>query len=59
MEGPTPEIENAGHDRCPVILEMHEIEQWLNPRSMAPEDFLELLKNRKQPIFEHKLAEAA
>ncbi len=56
---PTPEIENAGHDRCPVILEMHEIEQWLNPRSMAPEDFLELLKNRKQPIFEHKLAEAA
>jgi putative SOS response-associated peptidase YedK len=56
---PTPEIENAGHDRCPVILDQHEIEQWLNPKSMAAEDFLELLQNRKKPMFEHRLAEAA
>lgn len=56
---PTPEIENAGHDRCPVILEMHEIEQWLNPRSMKSDDFLELLNNRKKPLFAHRLAEAA
>jgi putative SOS response-associated peptidase YedK len=56
---PTPEIENAGHDRCPVILSREEIELWLNPRSMSEEDFLELLNNRKKPIFEHRLAEAA
>ncbi len=56
---PTPEIENAGHDRCPVILDWDEMQQWLNPKSMSAEDFLELLNNRKKPLFEHKLAEAA
>jgi len=56
---PTPEIENAGHDRCPVILDWDEMRQWLDPKSLPAEAFIELLRNRKNPVFEHKLAEAA
>jgi putative SOS response-associated peptidase YedK len=56
---PTAEIAKAGHDRCPVILDWNEIQLWLDPNSLSAKAFIELLSNRKNRVFEHKLAEAA
>lgn len=58
-DDPPLEIEQAGHDRCPVILEPDAVEEWLEARAKAPEVLLELLGKKKRVTFRHKLAEAA
>lgn len=57
-DDPQPEISEAGHDRCPVILDPQALDAWLHPDARKPEEMIELLGQRKRVTFRHKLAEA-
>lgn len=56
-DDPPLEVYEAGHDRCPVILEPEAIEQWLHPNGKTPQQMIELLGHKKQVTFRHQLAD--
>lgn len=56
---PTAEIEQAGHDRCPIILDEQDIDSWLNHDGMSAELFQSFLEKRRRVEFRHGLAIAA
>lgn len=58
-DDPPVEVSEAGHDRCPVILEPEDMPAWLHQKKINPEQLLALLGNKKRVTFRHKLAEAA
>jgi putative SOS response-associated peptidase YedK len=58
-DDPPFEIEQAGHDRCPVILEPEALKEWLYFAGAMPEELIQLLGKKKRVTFKHKLAEAA
>jgi putative SOS response-associated peptidase YedK len=58
-DDPPLEVSDAGHDRCPVILDREAVERWLRPDGLTPEAVIELLGRKQRITFKHKLAEAA
>ena len=46
---PPPEIEEQGHDRCPVFLQETLIDDWLQPQGKSAAHYYELLQ-RKEPV---------
>lgn len=56
---PPPEISDAGHDRCPVVLEAADMEVWMNPQGKTAAAMSQLLKSRRRVVFGHALANAA
>jgi putative SOS response-associated peptidase YedK len=53
---PPVEIEEAGHDRCPVVLDREVVSRWLTVADHAAQHFSDLLKQRRSVVFEHQLA---
>ena len=58
-DDPTPEIERAGHDRCPIILDAKSMDTWLDPSAMNADNFQEFLMHQRRVTFKHTLARAA
>lgn len=52
---PPPEVQAAGHDRCPVFLAKEHFERWLAPKD-DPTDLVQLLESVVPTYFEHKAA---
>jgi putative SOS response-associated peptidase YedK len=50
---PPEEVEQAGHDRCPVVLDSEKIIEWSKVRSH--QDAIEVLKSANHPRFDHEL----
>jgi putative SOS response-associated peptidase YedK len=48
---PPPEVEQAGHDRCPIYLKEDQIDSWLQPQSMKSNEALNILKNTEPAHF--------
>lgn len=42
---PPKEIEERGHDRCPIFLEEDKIDSWLSPEKKSKEEVYSILKN--------------
>jgi putative SOS response-associated peptidase YedK len=55
---PPREIAEAGHDRCPIILDPKYLDQWLGSSGINAE-IDSLLTHRKRTTFRHWLAPAA
>jgi putative SOS response-associated peptidase YedK len=51
-DGPTPEIKNWGHDRCPIFLKFEKIEEWLDSSSHSTAQFLSILQCKEVAYFE-------
>ncbi len=45
---PPPEIEAAGHDRCPIFLKESRIDEWLKPEGQSHESLLGVLNHREE-----------
>ena len=58
-DDPTPEIQSAGHDRCPVILDVQDIKTWLDFEKTNAENLQLFLRNRRRVTFRHGLATAS
>ena len=58
-DDPTQEIERAGHDRCPVILNESDIDTWLHPENLSAKHLQDFLLSKKRVTFKHALARAA
>ena len=58
-DDPTPEIQRAGHDRCPVILSGEDIRIWLDFEKTNAENLQLFLQNRRRVTFRHALTSAA
>ena len=56
---PTPEIQRAGHDRCPIILSEPDVERWLNHSAMKAEEIQSFLQQKRRVTFKHGLTRAA
>lgn len=54
---PPPEVEAAGHDRCPIFLSADAISAWLTPSAMKPKEWHEfLIGNRETVTYTHRNA---
>jgi putative SOS response-associated peptidase YedK len=53
-DGPPPEIERMGHDRCPIFLNKEKIDSWLNPKSLSKDQVYNLLSKKEDVRFEYK-----
>ena len=56
---PPPEVSEAGHDRCPVVLEAADMEAWMHPKGKSAGAISQLLKSHKRVVFRHTLPIAA
>ncbi len=52
-DGPPPEIERMGHDRCPIFLNKDEIDTWLNPKNVEKKKMYEILSHREKAPFNY------
>lgn len=50
-DGPPPEIEKMGHDRCPIFLEKEQIDLWLNPVGKSRSEIYDSLTRRENVSF--------
>lgn len=53
---PPPEIAAAGHDRCIIPIKPENVDEWLNPNPHNLQRQYEILDDRAQPYYEHRLA---
>lgn len=56
---PPPEISEAGHDRCPVVLDTADMDAWMNPQGKTAAAMAQLLKSHRRVVFRHALPKAA
>jgi len=56
---PPPEVEAAGHNRCPINLTREAALAWLAPRGRSSAELFDILSQRQRPYYEHRIAEAA
>lgn len=56
---PPPEIQRAGHDRCPVIFDIGAEIEWMNVRNKTAHDLEMIFGQRRRTTFKHQLAEAS
>lgn len=52
-DGPPPEIERMGHDRCPIFLLQDQIENWLSPEGHSKKAMYEVLTKKEKVHFQH------
>ena len=52
-DGPSPEIERMGHDRCPIFLSADKISSWLNPKGLSKKSVYEILSSREEATFSY------
>lgn len=50
---PPPEVEAAGHDRCPIFLSRERIDDWLAPEGRTKEDGYRILSELEPVYYEH------
>jgi len=48
-----PEVDSAGHDRCPIFLAYDCVDAWLNPQGKSLEKLDALLAQKDPVYFEH------
>ncbi len=53
---PPPEILAAGHDRCPISIKPDYVDAWLNPDPTNLDMLDEILEDKAQPHYGHRLA---
>ena len=53
---PPPEVAAAGHDRCIIPIEPHNLDAWLKPTAADRSASEAILEERWRPYFEHRLA---
>ncbi|MCB9062088.1 MAG: SOS response-associated peptidase family protein [Halobacteriovoraceae bacterium] len=53
---PPTEIEQAGHDRCPIFIKEEYYNEWLNPKMLKKKDAFEILKDIKKTHYSHEWA---
>jgi putative SOS response-associated peptidase YedK len=56
---PAPEIAEAGHDRTPVFLTNDAADAWLSPANISKHELLEVLSDREEPHYSHRVLGAA
>ncbi|WP_209005474.1 SOS response-associated peptidase family protein [Steroidobacter agaridevorans] len=56
---PPPEVQSAGHNRCPINLTREAALAWLAPHGRSSAELFEVLGQRHRPYYEHRIAEAA
>jgi len=49
---PPSEVEEAGHDRCPIILNHHHLDAWLHPEKTGRSKIYKILDERWDTRFE-------
>lgn len=55
-DGPPPEIEARGHDRCPIFLSEDLIDEWLAPEGRTKSEMYRILKTQKKVTYGHHFA---
>lgn len=55
---PPPEVAAAGHDRMIISLKQANLEAWLKPAGMSPQQLDALLADREAPYYEHEVMAA-
>lgn len=55
-DDPQPEVRDAGHMRCIVLIKPENIEAWLNPNPKNLKGLYDILDDRERPYYEHRLA---
>jgi putative SOS response-associated peptidase YedK len=53
---PPPEVAAAGHDRMIVNLKPRHVDRWLTPQGRSDAELQEILGDRQQPYYEHRIA---
>lgn len=56
---PPEEVQQAGHDRCPINLTREAALTWLEPRGRTSAELFEILQQLHRPFYEHRIAEVA
>lgn len=51
-DDPPPEVEEMGHDRCPIFLNEEQIDLWLAPKLLDKESAYSILKDKTNAHFE-------
>ncbi len=51
---PPPEIQQVGHDRCPIFLKEDQIDSWLNPSNLTTEKAFAILKSQEKTFYQHQ-----
>ncbi len=55
-DDPPKEIEQMGHDRCPIFLEENMIDAWLSPERKTREEIYQILGKAHRPHYEYEWA---
>lgn len=55
-DDPPPEVQAAGHDRCPIFLSEDAIDDWLTSELGTGKEIKEqILSRREKPFYDHKV----
>jgi len=57
-DDPPPEVEAAGHDRCPIPISPEHVDAWLKPDASNLAAQYAILDDRPRPYYEHQLLAA-
>jgi putative SOS response-associated peptidase YedK len=55
-DDPPSEVAAAGHDRCIIPIRPEHVDAWLNPDPKNLQALYDILDDREQPYYEHRLA---
>lgn len=55
-DDPPPEVAAAGHDRCIIPIRPEHVDAWLQPDASNLKALYDILDDREQPYYEHRLA---
>lgn len=58
-DDPPPEVQAAGHDRCPIFIKEENIDAWLNPQGKSNQELMNILSDLEPAYFKHSLPKAA
>ena len=53
-DDPPPEIAEAGHDRCPIVIKAEHIDTWLTPQSTSLDALDVILDDQARPYYSHR-----
>jgi putative SOS response-associated peptidase YedK len=54
-DDPPPEVEAAGHNRCPIALRPENVSAWLTAEGRSESALQALLSDRQQQFYEHEV----
>lgn len=58
-DDPPPEVQEMGHDRCPIFLQERHISTWLSPRVKTKDQILSILRDKEEVYFSNQWASIA